>query len=82
MIQYIVHTYLEFFELTILIGESGMVDSSSLKWLPVTSMVRVSLMEFPFTSKVRVSLTGVFSTSTVRLLGFIFLPGLRQATGS
>ena len=76
--------YLEFFKLTILMGERGMVDTSSsttsLTGLLATSKVKFSL---PATSKVKVSLTGVFSTSTVRLPGLVVpLLGLRQAIGA
>ena len=76
--------YLEFFKLTILMGERGMADTSSsttsLTGLLATSKVKFSL---PATSKVKVSLTGVFSTSTVRLPGLVVpLLGLRQAIGA
>ena len=76
--------YLEFFKLTILMGDRGMVDTSSsttsLTGLLDTSKVKFSL---PATSKVKVSLTGVFSTSTVRLPGLVVpLLGLRQAIGA
>ena len=66
--------YLEFFKLTILMGDRGMVDTSSST---------TSLTGLLATSKVKVSLTGVFSTSTVRLPGLVFpLLGLRQAIGA
>ena len=76
--------YLEFFKLTILMGERGMADTSSsttsMTGLLATSKVNFSL---PATSKVKVSLTGVFSTSTVRLPGLVVpLLGLRQAIGA
>ena len=66
--------YLEFFKLTILMGDRGMADTSSST---------ISLTELLATSKVKVSLTGVFSTSTVRLPGLVVpLLGLRQAIGA
>ena len=76
--------YLEFFKLTILMGERGMADTSSsttsLTGLWATSKLKLVL---PATSKVKVSLTGVFSTSTVRLPGLVVpLLGLRQAIGA
>ena len=76
--------YLEFFKLTILMGERGMADISSsttsLTGLLATSKVKVFLTA---TCKVKVSLTGVFSTSTVRLPGLVIpLLGLRQAIGA